>query len=117
MRHAGGYGIAIIGVPQETKDHEYRVGMTPGATETLVHEGHTVLIQAGAGDGSGFTDQEYVDAGAALINTAAELFSQADMIVKVKEPQPNECKMMRDGQILYTYLHLASDEQLTYALI
>ncbi len=117
MRHAGGYVITIIGVPQETKDHEYRVGMTPGATETLVHEGHTVLIQAGAGDGSGFTDQEYVDAGAALINTAAELFSQADIIVKVKEPQPNECEMMRDGQILYTYLHLASDEQLTYALI
>tara|TARA_Y100000590_G_scaffold334215_2_gene380285 strand:- start:3740 stop:4801 length:1062 start_codon:yes stop_codon:yes gene_type:complete len=91
--------------------------MTPGATETLVHEGHTVLIQAGAGNGSGFTDKEYVDAGAELINTAPELFSQVDIIVKVKEPQPNECEMMKDGQILYTYLHLASDEQLTYALI
>ena len=104
MRHAGGYVITIIGVPQETKDHEYRVGMTPGATETLVHEGHTVLIQAGAGDGSGFTDQEYVDAGAALINTAAELFSQADIIVKVKEPQPAEYQLLREDQILLTYL-------------
>lgn len=91
--------------------------MTPGATETLVHEGHRVLIQSGAGEGSGFADSEYVSAGAEFLNTAAEVFSQADILVKVKEPQQDECDMMREGQILFTYLHLASDEHLTHMLM
>ena len=91
--------------------------MTPGATETLVHEGHRVLIQSGAGEGSGFPDREYAKAGAELLSTEAEVFSQADLLVKVKEPQTSECDLMREGQILYTYLHLASDEQLTRTLM
>ncbi len=91
--------------------------MTPGATETLVHEGHRVLIQSGAGEGSGFPDREYASAGAEFLSTAAEVFSQADLLVKVKAPQTSECEMMREGQILYTYLHLASDEQLTRTLM
>ena len=91
--------------------------MTPGATETLVHEGHRVLIQSGAGEGSGFADSEYIDAGAQILRTALDVFSQADLLVKVKEPQPREYDMLRENQILYTYLHLASDEQLTRLLI
>ncbi len=91
--------------------------MTPGATETLVHEGHRVLIQSGAGEGSGFADSEYTNAGAHILRTGIDVFSQADLIVKVKEPQPREYDMMRENQILYTYLHLASDEQLTRLLM
>jgi len=91
--------------------------MTPGATETLVHEGHRVLIQSGAGEGSGFADSEYTDAGAQILRTALDVFSQADLLVKVKEPQPREYDMLRENQILYTYLHLASNEQLTRLLI
>ena len=91
--------------------------MTPGATEALVHEGHRVLIQNGAGEGSGFSDREYATAGAEFLRTPAEVFSHADLLVKVKEPQPIEYDMMREGQLLYTYLHLATDENLTRILM
>ncbi len=107
----------IIGVPKEIKDNEYRVSMTPGGVETMVHEGHRLLVQSGAGEGSSFTDNEYSVAGAELLKTSAEIFAQADMMVKVKEPQPTEYDMMREGQVLYTYLHLVTDEPLTRALM
>lgn len=101
----------LIGVPKEIKNHEYRVGMTPAAVREAVTRGHRVLVQRQAGTGSGFSDEAYTAAGAALADTAAEIFATADMIVKVKEPQPVECKMLRDGQVLFTYLHLAPDPE------
>ena len=101
----------LIGVPKEIKNHEYRVGMTPAAVREAVAHGHRVLVQRQAGTGSGFSDEAYTAAGAALADTAAEIFATADMIVKVKEPQPVECKMLRDGQVLFTYLHLAPDPE------
>lgn len=107
----------VIGVPKEIKDNEFRVAVTPGGAETLVHEGHRLLVQSRAGEGSAFTDDEYSTAGAAVLNTAAEVFAQAEMIIKVKEPQPSEYEMMREGQLLYTYLHLATDEKLTHVLM
>ncbi|TNF68658.1 MAG: alanine dehydrogenase [Gammaproteobacteria bacterium] len=107
----------IIGVPKEIKNREYRVGLTPGSVRELVHHGHKVMIEKNAGEAIGFHDHLYRDAGAEIIDTAAEIFSRAEMIVKVKEPQPNECKMLREGQILFTYLHLAPDPQQTELLI
>ena len=98
-----------IGVPKEIKNHEYRVGMTPASVREAVHHGHDVLVQAGAGDGIGCGDEQYAAAGAAVLPDAAAVFEAAQMIVKVKEPQPGECAMLRKGQLLFTYLHLAPD--------
>jgi alanine dehydrogenase len=106
----------LIGVPKEIKNHEYRVGLTPGSVRELVHFGHSVMIEAGAGFGSGFSDEQYRSAGAQIAQNAAAIFAVADMIVKVKEPQPNECKMLRRGQVLFTYLHLAPDPEQTQLL-
>ncbi len=101
----------MIGVPREIKVHEYRVGMTPGAVREAVSHGHRVLVQAGAGAGADCGDAQYLASGAEIVSTAAEVFARADMIVKVKEPQPAECAMLRDGQVLFTYLHLAPDPE------
>lgn len=98
-----------IGVPTEIKIHEYRVGMTPASVRELVHDGHQVVVQAGAGMGIGCDDASYQASGAEIVETATVVYEQADMIVKVKEPQPSECAMLRRGQILFTYLHLAPD--------
>jgi alanine dehydrogenase len=106
-----------IGCPKEIKPQEFRVGMTPDAAREAVGHGHEVLIQAGAGMGAGFADADYVAAGARLLGTAEEIFAQAEMIVKVKEPQPVERKMLRPGQLLFTYLHLAPDPAQTHDLL
>ena len=106
-----------IGCPTEIKPQEFRVGMTPNAAQEAVNHGHDVIIQAGAGKGAGFEDADYVAAGAAIIDTAEEIFATADMIVKVKEPQAGERKMLREGQLLFTYLHLAPDPDQTKDLI
>jgi alanine dehydrogenase len=107
----------LIGVPKEIKNHEYRVGMTPLSVREAVRHGHKVWAQAGAGLGIGASDEEYKTAGAQIIPSAEEIFAKADMIVKVKEPQAVERKMLREGQILYTYLHLAPDPEQTKDLI
>jgi len=106
-----------IGVPKEIKNHEYRVGLTPASVREFVAHGHSVLVQAGAGAAIGLDDAQYRAAGAALADAAQEVFAQSDMIVKVKEPQPQECAMLRPGQLLYTYLHLAPDPGQTAALV
>jgi len=107
----------LVGVPKEIKNHEYRIGLSPAAVKEFVAHGHTVMIETDAGTSIGFPDEMYINAGAVIINTAEEIFAQAEMIVKVKEPQPNECKMLREGQILYTYLHLAPDAKQTELLV
>ena len=106
-----------IGVPAEIKNHEYRVGLTPASVREFVAHGHTVYVQKGAGEGIGMSDEQYQHAGATLVPDARSVFAHADMIVKVKEPQPAECAILRPGQILYTYLHLAPDPEQTAALI
>ena len=106
-----------IGVPKEIKNHEYRVGLTPASVREFVAHGHSVMVQAGAGAAIGLDDAQYRAAGATLADSAQEVFAQADMIVKVKEPQPAECAMLRPGQLLYTYLHLAPDPEQTAALV
>ena len=107
----------LIGVPKEIKNHEYRVGLTPESVAELVTAGQKVLVETRAGEGIGATDADYRAAGAKISKTAKAIFDKADMIVKVKEPQPNECAMLRPGQILYTYLHLAPDPAQTKALL
>lgn len=107
----------IVGVPKEIKNHEYRVGMTPSSVRELTSRGHQVLVQKNAGGEIGLTDEQYLAVGAELVETAKEIFERAEMIVKVKEPQPVECAMLRPGQILYTYLHLAPDPEQTAALV
>ena len=107
----------IAGVPKEIKNHEYRVGLTPSSVRELTSRGHQVLVQQNAGLDIGLPDEQYVAAGAAIVATAQEIFGRADMIVKVKEPQPGECAMLGAGQILYTYLHLAPDPEQTAALV
>ncbi|PCH57554.1 MAG: alanine dehydrogenase [Legionellales bacterium] len=99
----------LIGVPKEIKNHEYRVGLTPGSVSELTSRDHKVIIEHDAGEGCGFEDHDYIAAGATIVASAAEIFSKAELIVKVKEPQPQECKQLRPGQILFTYLHLAAD--------
>ena len=106
-----------IGCPTEIKPQEFRVGVTPNAAQEAVQHGHEVLIQSGAGIGAGFSDEDYTAAGAKILGTAKEVFDAADMIVKVKEPQAGERKMLREGQILFTYLHLAPDPDQTHDLI
>lgn len=107
----------LVGVPKEIKNHEYRVGLTPPSVLELVAHGHQVIIQQGAGHDIGLSDAQYTAAGATIVASASEVFARADMIVKVKEPQALECAMLREGQILYTYLHLAPDPEQTAALL
>lgn len=106
-----------IGCPKEIKPQEFRVGLTPNATREAVSRGHEVMIEAGAGLGAGFEDADYSDAGARILDTAQEVFASADMIVKVKEPQAGERKMLRAGQVLFAYLHLAPDPDQTRDLL
>ncbi|HUX79332.1 MAG TPA: alanine dehydrogenase [Alphaproteobacteria bacterium] len=106
-----------IGVPKEIKNHEYRVGLVPSSVRELIHNGHQVIVETNAGFGIGVSDEDYAEAGAMIAAKAEEVFEIADMIVKVKEPQPNECKLLRSGQILFTYLHLAADPEQTKDLV
>lgn len=106
-----------VGCPKEVKNHEYRVGLTPGAVREYVAHGHDVVVQSGAGAGIGADDATYAAAGARIASTAEEVFATCDMIVKVKEPQPSEWVQLREGQILYTYLHLAPDPEQTRGLL
>lgn len=101
----------LIGVPKEIKNFEYRVGLVPSSVRELITHGHEVMVQRKAGEKIGFDDQAYEQVGATVVDSAEEVFQKADMIVKVKEPQPNECKMLRENQILFTYLHLAPDPE------
>jgi len=107
----------IIGVPKEIKNHEYRIGLTPAGVKELSVNGHEVIVENNGGAAIGFDNEQYIEAGAKIISEAAEIFATADMVIKVKEPQPVECKMLRPGQILFTYLHLAPDPQQTELLV
>jgi len=107
----------IIGVPREIKVEEYRVGMIPSMAKSFTSRGHEVLVEPGLGVGSGFDDAEYVAAGATLVEKKEELFERSDMIIKVKEPQPEEYGLLREGQVLFTYLHLAADKAQAEALL
>ncbi|UGQ47271.1 alanine dehydrogenase [Massilia endophytica] len=107
----------LVGVPKEIKNQESRVGLTPASVKELTLRGHQVLVQQNAGAAIGLTDEMYAASGATIVDTAQEVFARADMIVKVKEPQPQECAMLRPNQILYTYLHLAPDPEQTKALV
>ncbi|WP_265942672.1 alanine dehydrogenase [Dechloromonas sp. A34] len=107
----------LIGVPKEIKNHEYRVGLTPSSVRELVARGHRVIVEKNAGGAIGLTDDTYLAAGAELAESAAAVFAQAELIVKVKEPQPDECKLLRADQVLFTYLHLAPDRRQTKLLL
>jgi alanine dehydrogenase len=107
----------IVGLPKEVKDNEYRVGLVPAGVKALTNAGHKVIVQAAAGEGSGITDEEYIAAGGEILNSVEEVWSRADMIVKVKEPVASEYPRLREGLVLYTYLHLAPARELTRALL
>lgn len=107
----------IVGVPREIKNNEYRVALVPSGAEALVEAGHTVLVEAGAGQGTAIEDHEYQEAGAQIVPSDIELFARADMIMKVKEPQPQEYPLLRPGQIVFTYFHFAASEELTRAMV
>ncbi|MEI6893267.1 MAG: alanine dehydrogenase [Colwellia sp.] len=107
----------IIGVPKEIKNHEYRIGLTPSGVKELTVNGHDVMVESNGGATIGFDNEQYINAGAKIIDSAAEIFAKAEMIIKVKEPQAAECKMLRSGQILFTYLHLAPDPKQTQLLV
>lgn len=107
----------IVGILKEIKSEENRVSMTPAGVEVMKHNGHNVLVEKNAGAGSGFSDQAYMDAGAKIIDTPAQIYAEADMVMHVKEPQPSEYELIREGQIVFTYLHLAADITQTNALI
>jgi alanine dehydrogenase len=107
----------IVGVPKEIKESEYRVALVSAGAEGLSEAGHTVLVEAGAGEGSGITDEEYQEHGATIVSSPAEIYSRAELIVKVKEPQPEEYPLIRPGQVLFTYFHFAADEGLTRAML
>lgn len=107
----------IIGTTKELKNHEYRVGLTPDNAAVFVAKGHPVFVETQAGEGAGFTDDDYRNAGATVLDTAAEVYAKAEMIIKVKEPEPSEYNLLREGQILFTYLHLAPNPQLAEALM
>ena len=107
----------LIGVPKEIKNHEYRIGLTPDSVKELVRNGHQVIVENNGGASIGFDNGQYEAVGAEIVATPQEVFERADMIVKVKEPQPNECEMLREGQVLFTYLHLAPDLRQTELLI
>ena len=106
-----------IGVPKETKPQENRIGLTPESVKTLVSEGHEVVIENNGGFEAGFENEQYIKAGAKIANTAADIFDDAEIIVKVKEPQKVEVEMIKENQIVYTFLHLAADKELTEGLI
>jgi alanine dehydrogenase len=107
----------IIGVPKEIKLQEHRIGLTPDSAKVLVDKGHEILVQSNGGFEAGFTDEDYKNSGAKIIDNAEEIFKKADLIVKVKEPQMNEVAMIKEDQIIYTYLHLAAAKKLTEGLI
>ena len=107
----------IIGVPKEIKNNENRVGMTPAGVKELVGQGHKVYVQHTAGEGSGFSDQDYINAGASILPTIEETYAIAEMIVKVKEPIEPEYALVKKGQLLFTYFHFASDRALTEAML
>jgi len=107
----------LIGIPKEIKDHEYRVGATPAGVRELVNAGHQVIVQKDAGAAIDFTDDQYVEAGAKIVASSADVYGQAEMILKVKEPQKSECASIRKGQIIFSYLHLAAEPELTEMLI
>jgi len=107
----------LVGVPKEVKNHEYRVGLVPSSVRELVHHGHKVMVETKAGEGIGITDADYKAAGAEIAADAQSVFAKAEMIVKVKEPQPEEYARLREGQVLFTYLHLAPDLAQTQGLI
>ena len=107
----------LIGVPKEVKTHEYRVGLVPGSVRELVHHGHKVVVESGAGAAIGFDDSAYEAAGAGILARATDVFAVAELIVKVKEPQPEEIRALREDQLLFTYLHLAADPAQTQALL
>ncbi len=107
----------VIGVPKEIKDHEFRVALTPQGARELSTRGHQVLVQEGAGEGSGFEDQAYRQSGATLLSSTQQVFSESELIVKVKEPQPEECGLIRKEHVLFTYLHLAASKALTESLL
>ena len=107
----------IVGVPKEIKDNEYRAGLVPTSVLELTHHNHEVLVQSGLGAGIGMTDDDYRAAGAQIVETASEVFEKAELIVKVKEPQPQEISMLKKGQVLFTYLHLAPDLAQTQGLM
>lgn len=107
----------IVGVPKETKPSEYRVSMLPVGVEELVQAGHTVLVEVDAGVGSGIPNEDYIAAGAELLETAPEIFADAELIVKVKEPLPEEYDYLREGQVVFTYFHFAANEDLIHAMI
>ncbi len=107
----------LIGVPKEIKNHEYRIGLTPAGARELIENGHDVIVQNNGGAAIGLDNEQYIAAGAKIIDTPEEIFERAEMIVKVKEPQPNECRMLREGQTLFTFLHLAPDPEQTRMLV
>jgi alanine dehydrogenase len=109
--------IMIVGVPKETKRDEYRVGLLPVGAEELTRAGHQVLVETGAGVGSGLADQDYAACGAKLVDSPSDLYDRSEMIIKVKEPQPGEIPLLRRGQIIFTYFHFAADRQLTEAIL
>ncbi|WP_414646538.1 alanine dehydrogenase, partial [Desulfobacter sp. UBA2225] len=107
----------IVGIPKEIKSAENRVCMTPAGVEVMIKSGHEVLVEKSAGAGSGFADDAYIRAGANIVDTPKQIYAGADMIMHVKEPLPPEYDLIREGQIIFTYLHLAADEPQTRALI
>ena len=107
----------LIGVPKEIKNHEYRIGLTPSGVKELVRNGHQVLVESDGGLAIGFDNEQYRQAGGEIVQQAREIFARAEMIIKVKEPQPEECTMLRPGQLLFTYLHLAPDPEQTRLLL
>ena len=107
----------VIGVPKEVKEQEFRVALLPSAAYQLIKRGHRVIVESNAGAGSGYPDADYTNAGAQVVTSHAQVFAEADLIVKVKEPQPDEIPLLRRGQILFTYLHLAASKPLTEGLL
>ena len=107
----------LIGVPSEIKPQEHRVGLVPSSVKEFTGNGHKVIVQAGAGLGINFSDEDYKNVGAEIVSSAEEVFVRADMIIKVKEPQPSEYKLIRENQIVFTYLHLAADPDQAKALM
>ncbi len=107
----------LVGVPKEIKNHEYRVGLTPSSVRELIHNNHEVIVETRAGEGIGCDDDSYRAIGATIVDSASEIFARAEMVVKVKEPQPTEYTQLREGQLLFTYLHLAPDPEQTRGLV
>ena len=107
----------IIGIPKEIKEQEHRVALLPSAAYQLIKRGHEVIVERQAGGGAGYPDSDYEQAGARMVREHAEVFDRAELVVKVKEPLPPEYRLLRPGQILFTYLHLAADRSLTEALL